>query len=270
MKKLAVIISSVILTAAAALMLAGCGQGSDFKRITEKGTLVVGVTVYDPMDYLNEDNEWVGFDAEVAQKMADEWGVKAQFVIIKWDNKVAELNSRAIDVIWNGMTADEELGQKIDFSVSYAENKQVAVVKKSKLESFDTAEKIAAAKLAVEKGSAGDTVATQTLNADSINRVDAQVNALVEVKAGTSDVAVIDYTMAYSVIGKGEYSDLVIVNPDTVSFEREVFAVGLRKGSDLTEKINALFKKYYNDGTLGALAQKYVSVALNEQALGAL
>ena len=82
--------------------------------------------------------------------------------------------------------------------------------------------------------------------------------------------SLIDYTMAYSVVGKGDFSNLMIVDTDAVSFEREVFAVGLRKGSDLTARINALFKEYYADGTLASLAEKYQGVALNDDALSAL
>ena len=144
------------------------------------------------------------------------------------------------------------------------------MIKKDNAETINSVDAVKNAKIAVERGSAGDTVATDTLQATNLNRVDAQVNALLEVKSGTSDVALIDYTMAYSVVGKGEYSDLMLINPDTVFFNREVFAVGLRKGSDLTERINELFKKYYTDGTLTRLAEKYQGVALNEEALGAL
>lgn len=263
---------SVLSASAAALCcmcLTACKPASDFERVTDKGTFVVGVTVYEPMDYIDEDGEWAGFDAEVAALVAAEWGVKIQYTIIKWNNKVAELDSYAIDAIWNGMTADAELGKKIDFSTSYAENKQVAVVRSSDVAAITDGDKIKAARIAVERGSAGDTVATDTVKGTVINRVDTQVNALLEVAAGASDVAIIDYVMADSVVGKGDYKDLVIVDPDEVSYDREVFAVGLRKGSDLTERINALLKGYYADGTLRALADKYGSVALNTAALSA-
>lgn len=268
MKKLLSLLCCIIATVCC-LGTAACKPASDYERIKEKGTFVVGVTLYEPMDFLDDNGEWVGFDAEVAALAAEEWGVKVQFVIIKWANKVAELNSYAIDAIWNGMTAGEELGKQIDFSTSYAENKQVAVIKKSNAAIITNAEQIKSCKIAVERGSAGDTVATETVQADEINRVDAQVNALLEVAAGTSEVAIIDNVMADSVVGKGDYADLMIVDPDEVSYNREIFAVGLRKGSDLTEKLNALLKKYYNDGTLRALADKYGSIALNTSALSA-
>ena len=241
---------------------AGCGsKSSDLQAVKDADKLVVGVTVYPPMDYLNDDGEWTGFDAELAQMFADELGVNCQIVIITWANKVAELNSKQIDLVWNGMTASDELGEQIDFSVSYAKNAQVAVVKKG---SALTADGVKDATIAVEGGSAGATVAEETIKGTKINKVTAQVDALGEVLAGTSDVAIVDITMAQSVVGKGAYVDLEVLSG--ASYGDEIFAVGLRKGSDLKAELDTFLKAKYADGTLGQLAEKY-SVGLNEDAL---
>ncbi|MBQ8409226.1 MAG: transporter substrate-binding domain-containing protein [Clostridia bacterium] len=243
-------------------LLTSCGTGkSDLQAVKDAGKLVVGVTVYPPMDYLDDNGEWTGFDAELAQMFAESLGVNCQIVIITWGNKVAELNSKQIDLVWNGMTASDELDQEIDFSVSYAKNAQVAVVKKG---STLTADGVKDAKIAVENGSAGATVAEETIKGTNINKVTAMVDALSEVLAGTSDVAIIDITMAQSVVGKGSYADLQIL--DGASYGDEIFAVGLRKGSDLKAELDAFLKAKYADGTLTALAEKY-SVGLNTDAL---
>ena len=116
MKKL---LSILMATLMLFTLLTSCGVGnSDVKAVKDAGKLVVGVTVYPPMDFLDENGEWTGFDAELAQQFAETLGVNCQIVIINWGNKVAELNSNQIDLIWNGMTATEELGESIDFSVS--------------------------------------------------------------------------------------------------------------------------------------------------------
>lgn len=245
-----------------ACVFASCGfKNGDVENVKDAGKLVVGVTVYEPMDYLDENNEWTGFDAELAKQFAESLGVSCQLVIITWDNKVAELNSNQIDLVWNGMTASDELGEKIDFSVSYAKNAQVAVVKKN---SSLTAADVANATISVEKGSAGATVAEETIKGTKINKVTAQVDALNEVLAGTSQVAVVDITMAQSIVGKGAYADLQIL--EGASYGDEIFAVGLRKGSDLKPELDAFLKAKYADGTLTALAEKY-SVGLNTEAL---
>ncbi len=261
MKKFLAILLTVALAITAVFGLTACGSKGDEQFVKDNGKLVVGVTIYKPMDYLDDNGEWTGFDAELAKAFATELGVNCQIVIITWAQKVAELDSKQIDLVWNGMTASEDLGKEIDFSVSYAKNAQVAVVKTES--TITTKEQIKTAKIAVENGSAGNTVATE-IGATNIVPLTAQIDALNDVKAGTSDVAIIDITMAQSVIGKGEYSNLKIV--EGVSYGDEIFAVGLRKGSDLKAKLDAFLKAKYADGTITALAEKY-SVGINTEAL---
>ena len=263
MKKLLKLLVASLLTVSMLFAFTGCKKekASDLDAVKQNNKIVIGVTVYKPMDYLDENDNWTGFDAELAEQFAESLGVNCQLVIIKWANKVTELNSKQIDLIWNGMTASEELGKEIDFSVSYAKNAQVAVVKTDS--TIATKDAIKTAKVAVENGSAGNTVATDE-GMTNVQPVTAQIDALNEVKAGTSDVAIIDITMAQSVVGKGEYAGLKIV--DGISYGDEIFAVGLRKGSDLKAKLDAFLKAKYADGTITTLAEKY-SVGINVDAL---
>ena len=261
MKKITSLLLVAIMLITSVFAFTACGSKSDIEAIKDSGKIVVGVTVYQPMDYIDENGEWIGFDAELANAFAESLGVQAQFVIINWGNKVAELDTKMIDVVWNGMTASDELGEKIDFSVSYAKNAQVAVTKTGSNVTKDT---VASSKIAVEAGSAGATVAEETIKGTKINKVTAQVDALNEVLAGTSDVAIVDITMAQSMVGKGDYADLQIV--DGASYGDEIFAVGLRKGSDIKAELDAFLKAKYADGTMTALAAKY-EVGLNEDAL---
>ena len=237
-------------------------QKGDLDTVKENGKIVIGVTVYEPMDYVDaETGEWAGFDAELAQQFAESLGVNCQLVIITWSQKVLELNSKQIDLVWNGMTASDELGEEIDFSVSYAKNAQVAVVKKG---ATITKDGVKDAKIAVEGGSAGAAVAENDIKGTKINKVTAQVDALNEVLAGTSEVAIVDITMAQSIVGKGAYADLEIL--EGASYGDEIFAVGLRKGSDLKAELDSFLKAKYADGTMAALAEKY-GVGLNTDAL---
>ncbi len=260
MKKITSIFILLALLVTSAFALTSCKDGSDLEAIKEKGKIVIGITDYEPMDYL-ENGEWVGFDADLANMFAEELGVQCQLVVIKWDNKVAELNTNLIDLVWNGMTATEELDEVIDFSVSYAKNAQVAVAKKG---SGITAADVKNAEIAVEKGSAGATVAEEDIKAANINKVDDQVGALTEVLSGTSEVAIVDITMAQSIVGKGAYADLEIVSG--ASYGDEIFAVGMRSDSDIKAELDAFFKARYEDGTLTELAEKY-NVGLNTEAL---
>ncbi len=264
MKKLFTRILALVLGITCLFTATACGGGDkgDMQAIKDAGKIVVGVTVYPPMDYIDEETgEWTGFDAELAQMFAEELDVNCQIVIISWSAKVAEIKSKQIDLIWNGMTASNELGEQIDFSVSYAKNTQVAVVKTDS--SIATKEQIENAKVAVEQGSAGAAVAEDE-GMTNVSKVEKQIDALNEVKSGTSEVAIIDFTMAKSIVGSGEYANLKIV--EGASYGDEIFAVGLRKGSDIKAELDAFLKAKYADGTLTALATKY-NVDLNTEAL---
>ena len=265
MKKIMSILLVFTLLLTSAFALSSCGKGDaptgDLAEIKAAGKLVVGITDYAPMDYKDANGKWIGFDAELAEMFASSLGVKCEFVEIDWDSKVSEINTKQIDLIWNGMTASDELGQKIDFSVSYAKNAQVAVVKKGSTITKDT---VASASVAVEGGSAGETTANEVIKPAKVNVAENQVSALLEVLAGTSDVAVVDITMAQSLVGKGQYADLQVVEGAT--YGDEVFAVGLRQGSDVKATLDAFLKAKYADGTITALATKY-KVGINEDAL---
>jgi len=103
---------------------------SDVEYIKGKGTLVVGITDFAPMDYKDDNGNWIGFDADMASLVADKLGVKVEFVEIDWDNKVMELSSKSIDVVWNGMTLTDEVKNSMNCTNAYCNNAQVVVVKK--------------------------------------------------------------------------------------------------------------------------------------------
>lgn len=103
-------------------------EDSDVEAIKAKGTLVVGITDFAPMDYKDDNGEWIGFDADMAKIVAEELGVEAQFVEIDWDNKIMELNSGNIDVVWNGMTLTDEVTEAMECTNAYCNNAQVVVV----------------------------------------------------------------------------------------------------------------------------------------------
>lgn len=264
MKKLLKVVGVALFSFFGVLGIASCsGAKSDLKKVDTNKVLYVGITIYDPMDYFDEDGETIiGFDADLSNMFAESLNAKAKFVPISWDSKVLELNGGYIDLIWNGMTKTDELGTKIDFSLPYATNYQCVVAKNS-IGDYQNEESLKSKKIAVEQGSAGDISVTDIAN--KITRVNSQLDALNEVLSGTSDCAVIDYTMAYSLVGKGNYSSLNIIDSSKVSFEKEVFAVGLRKGSDLKDKLDEFLINNYKNNKLDELAEKY-GVAINKEA----
>lgn len=224
----------------------------DVAYIQSKGTLVVGITDYEPMDYKDANGEWTGFDAEYARAVAEKLGVKVEFIEIDWDNKVNELKSKAIDCIWNGMTILDELKTSMDITDPYVINAQVIVMKAEMMRGLADESDFADLVFAVESGSAGAKAAEE--NGFNVTEVNTQADALTEVKSGAADACIIDLTMANAMTGEGtSYAELTKVQ----SLSEEVYGVGVRKGSDLCAKINEITDELIADGTLGALAEKY-------------
>lgn len=102
----------------------------DVAYIQDKGTLVVAITAFEPMDYQDENGQWIGFDADMAKVVAEKLGVEIEFVQIDWSNKILELDSKNVDVVWNGMTLSDEVTSTMECTNPYLRNAQVIVVPK--------------------------------------------------------------------------------------------------------------------------------------------
>ncbi|MBR0538490.1 MAG: transporter substrate-binding domain-containing protein [Clostridia bacterium] len=230
----------------------------DLAAITEAGKIVIGITYFEPMNYFDDTNTLTGFETDFATAVAEKLGVTPEFQEIEWDKKVIELKSKSIDCIWNGMTIREELKSELDFSQPYMANKQVAVIRAADAEKYTDLASLAGAKVVAEAGSAGEDAAKadEGLNQDYTG-VDAQSSALKEIKAGTSDVAIIDAVMAYSMVGEDtDFSDLTVIDVFDDSANEE-YGIGFRTGSNLTEAVNNAMNELAADGTLKAIAEKY-------------
>lgn len=190
------ILSILLCTGLAVSMLAGCGsdkdtgsgsdagdaaEASDMDYVKEKGTLVVGITNFEPMDYKDESGEWVGFDADLSTAFAEELGVDVEFVEIDWDNKILELEGKTIDCVWNGMTLTPEVTSSMECTDAYLENAQVVVVPSDKADEYQDEDSLTDLSFAAEAGSAGE----EELEARELNvtPVTAQADALMEVAA---------------------------------------------------------------------------------------
>ena len=237
---------------------------SDLEYVKGKGALVVGITDFEPMDYQNASGEWIGFDADMAKAFAESLGVTAEFQIIEWDNKVFELNSKTIDVVWNGMTLTNEVLSSMECSNAYCNNSQVVVVPADKAAAYQTKESLSDLSFAVESGSAGQ--AQAELLGLNITEVADQATAVMEVSSGTSDAAVIDSLMAGAMVGPGTSYDKLTYTISLNEEEGEQYGVGFRKGSDLAAALNDFFKSSYADGSMVECAETYgIQAALIEQ-----
>ena len=229
----------------------------DWSYIKNKGNLVIGYTLYEPMNFL-QDGKLVGFDTEFAEAVCKKIGVEPKFVEIVWETKEVELSAKTIDCIWNGMTIDDERLQNMSISQPYVKNMQVIVIKSDNAGVYTNTASLAGKTIAAEAGSAGENCVQDNadLSKGTYVPVVKQTDALLEVKAGTSDAAVLDYVLAKTMVGEGtDFSDLQILQG--VELAVEEYGIGFRKGSTATEVVNAAINELIADGTMQQLADKY-------------
>ena len=227
----------------------------DLAYIKEKGKMIVGMTVYAPMNYYEDEAKTVltGFDTEFALAVGEKLGVEIEFFeIADWDNKFVELKTKNIDCVWNGMTITDEALKNSSVSVPYVKNAQVVVMKADKIAEYPDIESMKDLVFVVEQGSAGKDAAEAA--GFNYTEVKYQSDALLEVKSGAADACVIDITMANNMTGEGtSYAELGY----SLELSTEEYGISFRKGSDVTAKVNDIIAELKTDGTLQALAEKY-------------
>jgi len=252
---------ALVLALVMVMALGACSKKdpTDAEYIKKNGKLVVGITIYEPMNYYDENGKLTGFDTEFAEAVCAKLDLKPEFVEINWDTKEVELNAKSIDCIWNGMTITEDRAANMSISTPYVKNAQVIVVKADSTVA-STADLVGKTVVA-EIGSAGEAQidgedAEANLAQAEYVGMTKQTDCLMEVKAGTADAAVLDWTLAMSMVGEGtDFADLKMV--EGVELATEEYGIAFRKGSDFTAKVNDAAKALVEDGTLGALAEKY-------------
>ena len=257
MKNVKKILSMILVCIMVGTFLAGCSEShKDWEEIGPKGKMIIGMTDFIPMNYKDGDGKWIGFETEFAEAVCEILGVDPEFIEIDWGSKETELKSKNIDCIWNGMTVTPAREKEVDFSVHYMTNRQVVVTRSGNEDKYQNADGFEGAVVVAEQGSTGESTAQEDefFSKATYNAVDKQITALLEVKSGTADVAVVDYFIAANAIN-GEYGDLIIVNK---TFPDEEYAIAFRKNSPKTlEKVNDAIKQLQSNGKLKEIADNY-------------
>lgn len=271
-------LSLSLITMMLASALAGCGakpatnndtaNASDFAEVSADGKMVVGITLFAPMNYYDNENNLIGFDTDLAKAVGEKLDLDVEFIEINWDTKEIELNSKNIDCIWNGMCITEDRKQNMSISNPYLKNTQAMVMKADKAEAL--AKDATGAAVVAEQGSTGEGKINGTIADDetvvvsakeffansNYTAVDSMAKALMEVAAGTADVALVDSVCAYGMVGEGTDYPNLIVNTDN-NFGDQEYGIAFRKGSDITEKVNTAIEELTADGTVAQIAAKY-------------
>jgi len=217
----------------------------------ESKIVVVGLDdTFAPMGFKNEKGEIVGFDVDLAKEVFKRLGYEVKFQPIDWAMKESELNSKKIDVIWNGYTITEERKQKVDFTKPYLINRQVIVVlknsninKKVDLEGKKVAAQLnSSSQEAVEK----EKEFLSKLKDGKLYLYETNNDALMELENGRVDAVVVDEILArYYIKLKGEDNFRILED----NFGSEEYGIGFRKGDELKDKVEKTLEEMKKDGT---------------------
>ena len=259
MKKIIITVMVLALALSCVIGVTAC------KKVDTSKVITVGYTIYEPMDYEDTDGTLIGFDADLARAVFEDMGYTVVFKEIKWESKYVDLNAGTIDCIWNGFTSsgadEDEKGNSVnrrdmvDFSYDYMKNYQAVVVKGTEKAAYTSLDTSFAGKIGyVEAGSAGAEYAENAVGA-TVQEAETQMQAIQQVLTGAADFAVVDYLLANSIIGKGDFASLAFVSD--LNSDEEYYAIGFKKGSELTKKVNETLEKLAANGTIAKIAAKY-------------
>lgn len=229
---------------------------------TEAGRqFVVGFDAeFPPYGYKDDSGEYVGFDLDLAQEVCDRLGWTLVKQPIDWDAKDMELDSGAIDCIWNGFTMN---GREDDYTWSdpYVDNSQVMVV--SENSGINSLSDLAGKTVGVQAASAAldllqsEEEGGQKGLADTfaaLQQFPDYNNAFVELQAGSIDAVAMDIGVAkYQLESRGEGYKILDEHLNS-----EKYAIGFKKGNtELCDKVNEGLQQVLADGTFDKLAEKY-------------
>lgn len=238
-------------------LLNGCDGQKQTSSVSTPAKVVIGLDDnFPPMGFRDEKNTLVGFDIDMAREVSKRIGINAEFKPIDWNSKEAELNSKRVDLLWNGLTITPERLQKISFTQPYMENHQIIIVKAGS----DISNKVSLTGkiVGVQDGSSAvDAITEDKTVADTfkeLKRYGDNITALMDLSAGRIDAVVLDEVVGRYYIAKRS-ADYAILDED---FGTEEYGVGVRKtDSELLASIQKAMDDMKNDGTSAKIAQKW-------------
>lgn len=247
-------------TALMIALLTGCGdkaEKSDWEYVKDKGVLTIGLDdTFAPMGFRDKDDKIVGFDIDLAKAVGKELGVKVKFQPIDWDAKDAELKSKNIDCVWNGMSANPDRAKSMSLSKTYIENKILVMSYKKELNIKDASE-LKNIKLGTQADSSALDLIKTAKNydefKDNVSDYPTYDEALLDMKAGRIDAVAIDEI--YAIYNNANKEKLY---QSDFNFGGEAYAVGFRKeDAELTKKVNEALEKTSESGKAEKISKKW-------------
>ena len=253
MKKILCMLLAVMMVLATA-SFAFAEEESDAEYILGNGVLNIGITLFAPINYEDpETGELIGFDTELAKAVCADLGIEANFIVISWDAKEIELNSKNIDCIWNGMCITPEREEEVLFSIPYATAVQSVIVREG-YEEIATLDDLVGKIVGVQMSTTGDLFVSD-MEGVEVRQYSSGTNAAMDLAAGRVDAVMIDSAPAASIVSNIE--GLVIL--EGIEMDEESYSIAFAKdNTELVEKFNAALEELTADGTIPAIIEKYI------------
>ena len=252
------IIGLILLVMMGALVLAGCGsKAADPKASTSK-KIVIGLDdSFPPMGFRDDKNNIVGFDIDMAKEAAKRLGMEVEFKPIDWSSKEAELSSKRIDALWNGMNITEERKKNVLFSDPYMESKQLIFVMANS--PIKGANDLAGKVVGVQQSSIGEEVVMKDVKLkDSLKdfkKYPDCTSAFLDLKAGRLDAVVTDEILGRYYMSKEAGAYVAIEQPVG---EVGTYGVGFRKDDQaLRDKVQGVLNEMKKDGTSAKISKQW-------------
>lgn len=273
MKKLSIAMLSMVL--AGSMLLTACGGGntqatedtgsdtqqSETAENTEGGVLRMGTNAtFPPYEYVDENNEVAGIDADIAAAIADKLGMELEITDMAFDSLIPALQSDTIDIVLAGMTVDPERAESVNFTDSYATGVQVIIVPEgSDIASPDDLE---GKNIGVQTGTTGDLYCTDSYGQEFVKQFDNGPLAVAALLNGQVDCVVIDNEPAKNYVAANEGLKIL----DTAYANEDYAAAIAKDNTELFDKVNAAIKELKEDGTIASIIEKYIPAEGSEDA----
>ena len=210
------------------------------------GTLVMATNAeFPPYEYY-EDGDIVGIDVEIAKAIAAKLGMELQIEDMAFDAIIPAVTSGKADFGAAGMTVTEERQRSVEFTDTYANSNQVAIVKEDS--DITGSDALAGKIIGVQLGTTGDALATEIKDA-TVERYNKGLEAVQSLTQGKIDAVVIDQATAEAFVKKTE----------GIKILEEEYAIAIKKGNmELVEKMNEAIKELKEEGKIDEIVAKYM------------
>ncbi|OGC52326.1 hypothetical protein A2982_01870 [candidate division WWE3 bacterium RIFCSPLOWO2_01_FULL_39_13] len=226
----------------------------EIQRIKSAGKIIIGTdATFAPMEFIDTNGNVTGYDIDLGNKIAEEFGVKPEFVNVPWDNIFDNLNSGKVDLIISSVTINEERKKLYDFSDGYLNAGQVIITHKGN-NSIKSVNDLKNKKIAVQKGTTNEEQALLYTQEQNVLRYDDFIQATEALNSKKADAIFADLTVAKGIID--ENPGLKIASDP---FTSDTYGIVFRKNSDdLVEKTNQTLQSLRQRGFLVYIKQKWL------------